>query len=105
MKRCAICRTPAAAAAPSAALPALLARHPHRGGHRWGMLAHLAQVVPEVPREVVERATRRRDVHEAEEGCSQLLVRRRQLHRALVEGTQRVAPAGGQRGVDRRPTR
>ena len=81
--------------------PRPAARHPHRGGHRRRVLVHLAQVVPEVAGEVVERAAGGRHVHEPEEGRAQLLVLRRQLHRALVEGAERVAASRRERGMDR----
>ena len=44
MKRCAMWRTPAAAAAPSAARPGLRARHPHRRLDRRRPLVHLLEV-------------------------------------------------------------
>ena len=76
-------RTPAAAAAPSAARPGLGAGHAHRRLDRRRALVHLLQVVGQVAGEVVERAAGRRHVHEAEQRRAQLGVLRGQLHRLL----------------------
>ena len=79
------------------------AGHPHRRLDRGRALVDLLQVLGQMPREVVERAAGRRHVDEAEQRGSQLGVLGGELHRLLVEGTQRIARSRGEGGVDRAP--
>ena len=55
------------------------------------------EVLAEVAGEVVERPARGRHVDEPEERRAQLGVARGQLHRALVDGLERVPRARGKR--------
>ena len=80
-----MCRTPAAAAAPSALRPARESAARIAARERRRAVVHLGEVLAEVAREVVERPARGRHVHEPEERGPQLRVARGQLHRALVE--------------------
>ena len=59
--------------------------HPHRRRERRRRVRHLAQELPQVAGEIVERPAGGRDVDEPEQGGLQLLVGRREVHRALVE--------------------
>ncbi len=101
MKRCAMWRTPAAAAAPSARPARARVRHPHRRRERRRLLARLAEVLRQVRGQVVERAAGGRHVDQPEQRGAQLVVGRGQLHRPFVERPQRVARARGEGRVDR----
>ena len=97
MNRWAMCRTPPAAAAPSAARPAFVCAI--RIAAAIGAARRdLVQEAGQVPREVVERAARRHHVDEPEQRRAQLAVAGGELHRAGVERAHRVAGAGRERG-------
>ena len=73
--------------------------HPHRDRDRRRRRLDLAEEAGQVAREVVERAAGRDDVDEAEQRGLELGVLRRELHRLLVGGLERVARRRGQRVV------
>ena len=91
-------RTPAAAAAPSAVRAARLSEIRIAAASGGGRVRYLAQELAQVAGEVVERAARRGDVDEPEQGGFELLVGRGEVHRPGVERPQRVAGARGKRG-------
>ena len=99
MKRCAMWRTPPAAATPSACRPGARSGRLHRGLDRRRAVVHLVEVGAQVAGQVVERARRRRDVHQAEERGAQLGVARGHLHRLRVHRLDRIARGPRQRGV------
>ena len=95
-----MCRTPAAAAAPSAVAP-----RPGRADIRIAACSgggarsrDLVEEAGEVAREVVEVAAGGDDVDEAEERGAQLGVLRGEVHRPVVERAQRLGPGRGQGG-------
>ena len=99
MKRCAMWRTPAETAAPSATRPGFVWRGLHRHLERRRAVVHLPGEGREVLGEVVERAARGRHVDEPEERRAQLGVLGGDPHRALVDRPQRM-PRGRRQAVD-----
>ena len=93
MKRCAIRRTPAAAAIPSAVRPALELPIRIATADRRRRRLDLGQEPGQVAREVVEVAARRHDVDEPEQRRLELGVRGGEVHRLVVDHLQRVAGA------------
>ena len=72
--------------------------HPHRRGQRRRGVGDLAQELAQVPGEIVERPAGGRDVDEPEQRGLQLLVGRREIHRPLVERSERMPGARRERG-------
>ena len=105
MKRWAMCLTPAAEAAPSAARPARVCAHGHRRLQRRRPVADLVEEAGQVAGQVVEVATGGHDVDEAEQGGAQLGVARREVHGPVVQRADRMARVAGQRAREVAPNR
>ena len=103
MKRCAMWRTPAAPAAPSAARPAFVLPIRIAARSDGGLLADLVEEARQVRREIVERAAGGDDVDEAKQRGAQLVVLGREVHRAVVERLERVAAVRRKRVVQCAP--
>ena len=97
MNRCAMCFTPAAAAAPIAVRRGSVVGHPHRRGQRRRGVGDLAQELPQVAGEIVERPAGGGDVDEPEQRGLELLIGRCEIHRPLVERPERMAGARRER--------
>ena len=100
MKRCAMCLTPAAAAAPSAWRPALDSDMRIATCSDGGRSPTSSRKPAEVAREVVERAAGGDDVDEAEQRGPQLGVLRGEVHRLVVD--RLAADCGSPRATPRR---
>ncbi len=88
----------AAAAAPSAARPALVCAIRIAAASGGGRSGSSSQEARQVAGEVIERAAGGDDIDKPKQRGAQLAVARGEVHRACVQRTQRIARAGGKRG-------